>query len=100
MTRDCLFHLSYEDIEKFLKNLSSVEYKYLLTTTHHTDNDFENTNIISGDWRLIDLFSHPFNFDANRVIDRVDDYPKGHNTPRQMILIEKINVPTTLNQNT
>ena len=100
MTRDCLFHLSYGDIEKFLKNLSGVEYKYLLTTTHHTDNDFENTNIISGDWRLIDLFSPPFNFDANTVIDRVDDYPKGHNTPRQMILIEKINVPTTLNQNT
>ena len=49
MVRDCLFHLSYDDIEKFLKNLERTDYKYLLTTTHLVDKNFRNKNIASGD---------------------------------------------------
>ena len=56
MVRDCLFHLSYEDIEKFLNNLKSTDYKYLLTSTHIVNKDFENKDIITGDFRKIDLF--------------------------------------------
>ena len=46
MVRDCLFHLSYEDIEKFLKNLDRTDYKYLLTTSHIVDQGFRNINIV------------------------------------------------------
>jgi hypothetical protein len=94
MVRDCLFHLSYKDINSFLINLSKTNYIYLLTTTHIVDQKFKNSNIITGDFRIIDLFSEPFNFDSKRVMDRVDDFPTGHSIKREMILVEKRFVPT------
>lgn len=96
MVRDCLFHLSYDDINNFLKNISSTKFKYLLTTTHIVDKSFTNKDIISGDFRLINLFLPPFNFNSSLVIDRVDDYPAGHRIPREMVLVEKHNVPLTI----
>jgi hypothetical protein len=93
MVRDCLFHLSYEDINKFLINLSNTNYNYLLTTTHTVNKDFENSNINTGDFRLIDLFSPPFSFDPTKVESRVDDFPVGYSLKRQMILVEKRFVP-------
>lgn len=96
MVRDCLFHLSYEDINNFLHNLATTDYKYLLTTTHKVERDFKNSNIITGDFRIIDLFGEPFYFDPNNIKNRVDDYPKGYPIKREMILIEKNFVPTSL----
>jgi len=96
MVRDCLFHLSYEDINNFLLNLSKTDYKYLLTTTHMVDQNFENSNIITGDFRLIDLFSGPFYFDSAKVKVRVEDFPEGYSLKREMILVEKDFVPTQL----
>ena len=99
MVRDCLFHLSYEDINKFLKNIRNVNYKYLLTTTHidTIENNFKNSDIISGDARFINLFAKPFNFNNQDVIDRVKDCPNDLKTPKEMILIKKKNVPTSIN---
>lgn len=97
MVRDCLFHLSNEDINKFLNNLANTNYKYLLTTTHKVKHEFKNSNIITGDFRIIDLFREPFNFDSKLVSDRVNDYPKSYKIKREMILIEKQFVPTSLN---
>lgn len=96
MVRDCLFHLSFEDINKFLANLSRTNYKYLLTSTHIVEQDFNNSDIITGDFRFIDLFSDPFNFDPRLLRDRISDYPKGSPTKREMILVEKKFVPTSL----
>ena len=96
MVRDCLFHLSYEDINKFLINLSNTNFKYLFTTTHTVDKEFKNSNINTGDCRMIDLFSPPFSFDSTKIKSRVDDFPVGHPIKRQMILVEKNFVPTEL----
>jgi hypothetical protein len=97
MVRDCLFHLSYDDINKFLSNLARTDYKYLLTTTHEVEREFKNSNIITGDFRIIDLFSEPFNFDAKLARDKVNDYPIGYySTKREMILVEKQFVPISL----
>lgn len=96
MVRDCLFHLSYEDINQFLENLTRVNYKYLLTTTHLVDKDFVNSDITTGDFRFINLFIKPFNFKNKDIIERVDDYPKGYSRPRQMILLAKSSVPKKL----
>ena len=96
IVRDCLFHLSYEDIQRALKNLSRTKYKYLLTTTHIVDDGFQNTNIISGDFRLIDLFKNPFMFNVDKVRDRIHDYPVGHRVKREMLLLEKADVPKCL----
>ena len=86
MIRDCMFHLSYYDINKLLNNLERTEYKYLLTTTHSTENNFINKDIITGDFRLIDLFSKPLNFNEQLVIEKIRDYPHGYPIKRDMIL--------------
>ena len=95
MVRDCLFHLSNNDIAKFLKNLHSVNYRYLLTTNHIITENFQNTDIISGDFRFIDIFRPPFNFDKSKVISFVNDYPKGYKIPKEMVLLKKEDVPVT-----
>jgi len=97
MVRDCIFHFSYKDINKFLKNINKTKYKYLLITNHIVGKNFMNRDIITGDFRVIDLFSYPFNFDNKKVIDRVNDYPKGHKLLREMILIKKRHVPKSIN---
>ncbi len=97
MVRDCLFHLSYNDIQKFLQNISKTDYKYLLTTSHIVNSEFDNSDIISGDFREINLFMHPFNFDKQHIFDRVRDCPQDYHTPREMVLIKKENVPNNLN---
>jgi hypothetical protein len=96
MVRDFLFHLSYSDINKFLKNIANVNYKYLLTTTHMLDKEFVNKDIKSADHRLIDLFKEPFNFDSKKVINRVDDFPIEESVAREMILICKPDVPKSI----
>ena len=71
--RDCLFHFSYEDIFKFLDNFLISDIKYILLTSHlNTEDKFENRNIITGDFRKIDLFSKPFNFEKNYIYSFVD----------------------------
>ena len=71
--RDCLFHLSNEDIQSVLMNFINSKISYLLTTTHKNTNNFKNINIQTGDYRHIDLFSYPFNFPVNTLV-RIDDY--------------------------
>jgi len=96
IVRDCLFHLSYNDINRFLVNINNLEYKFLLTSTHITENDFLNKDINTGDFRLINLFKSPFCFDIKSAIERVNDFPEGHSTEREMIMIKKNRVPTAV----
>jgi len=96
MVRDCLFHLSFDDIDRFFRNIFPLDYRYLLTTTHIVESSFRNTDIRTGDFRLINLFSLPFNFDIGSVIERIDDYPSGYSKPQEMILIAKAHVPGKL----
>jgi hypothetical protein len=45
---------------------------------------------------MIDLFSYPLNFEKKKILDRVNDFPKGYKIPREMILFEKKDVPTSI----
>jgi hypothetical protein len=65
LNRDCLFHLSYQDIKLFLRSFLNSDCRYLLTTSHDNLNEFTNSDIRSGDFRLIDLFKSPFYFPTN-----------------------------------
>jgi hypothetical protein len=60
--RDCLVHLSFEDIRKVFANLLSSNIQYILTTTFpdHT----ENKDIKTGDWRTLNLQIAPFHLPA------------------------------------
>jgi len=60
--RDCLVHLSYADIRRALNNVVQSGIPYLLTTTFP---DCEaNEDIVTGDWRVLDLERAPFHLPA------------------------------------
>jgi len=58
INRDCLVHLSNENIGKFISNVKESGSKYLLTTSFIPG---ENSDIPNGDWRPINLEIEPFN---------------------------------------
>ena len=82
--RDCLFHLSYRDAKLVLQNFVDSGTCYFFATTHINAINFRNKNIVSGDFRLIDLFVAPFNFSED-VLFRVDDW-KSPEPRREMCL--------------
>ena len=57
-TRDCLVHFSYADIKKALRNILRSNSKYLLTTSF--EERLANQDIVTGDWRPINLLVEPF----------------------------------------
>ncbi len=93
IVRDCLIHLSFEDLNRFLQNISQSKYKYLLTNSYIVKEDFINRNIITGDGRPIDIFKSPFEFSQASVLERIQDYPEGYLPKREMVLFHKKDVP-------
>jgi hypothetical protein len=60
LCRDCLVHLSYADIAKAISNIRRSEIEYLLTTTFTAESGFRD--VVTGDWRPINLEQPPFSF--------------------------------------
>lgn len=58
--RDVLVHLNYGQIFDALKNMKKSNIKYLMTTTF--TNRQENSDLIEGIWRPLNLQKAPFNF--------------------------------------
>lgn len=58
LCRDCLVHLSNADIRAALGNIAASEIRWVLTTTFPAEPD--NVDIVTGDWRPIDLTKPPF----------------------------------------
>ena len=56
--RDCLVHLSYRHLFAALRNCKNSKAKFLLTTTFTART--ENRDIVSGEWRPINLELPPF----------------------------------------
>lgn len=61
-TRDCLVHLSYQDAQKALANIARSGATWLVATTFPSRT--KNSDIVTGDWRAINLQQAPFNFPA------------------------------------
>ena len=95
IVRDCLFHFSFEDIDNFLANIHSINYRYLITSNYKVRDDFYNTDIITADFRVITLFKHPFNFKKEDVFDAI--YEGSENgIDRELLVFEKEAVPKKL----
>lgn len=60
LCRDCLVHLSYADIVQALANVRRSQIEYVLTTTFTAEAGFRN--IVTGDWRPVNLEAPPFSF--------------------------------------
>ena len=95
--RDCLFHFSYKDIFLFLNNFLSSDIKYILLTSHlNTEHKFENKDIVTGDFRKIDLFSKPFNFEKNYIYSFDDKDKLEIQHFKQMYLFSKLQIKNIL----
>jgi SAM-dependent methyltransferase len=60
INRDCLVHFCFNDIEKAITNIIISKSTYLLTTTF--PGQTHNYDIVTGDWRPINLQLPPFDF--------------------------------------
>jgi len=60
LCRDCLVHLSFSDIIRALRNMCASGSEYLLTTTFCGPR--KNLDILTGDWRPLNLECPPFGF--------------------------------------
>lgn len=58
--RDCLVHLSFDDIQKAIMNIKKSGSNYFMTTTF-TGQEM-NEDIPTGGWRPLNLEKTPFNF--------------------------------------
>lgn len=60
LCRDCFIHLSNRDIKKVMNNFIESNIDYCLLTTMIDVK--ENKDILTGQWRLLNLQTSPFNF--------------------------------------
>ena len=91
--RDFLFHLSYYEIKKVLKNFKKSKIKYCLITNNKTNKNYFNFDIKSGLYRELDLFKTPFNFSKNYLVKFNDTFKfKSKKVYKEMILWEKKNL--------
>ena len=94
--RDCLFHFSNKDIFLFLENFLSSEIKYLLMTSHlNQEPKFKNSDIVTGDFRNIDIFSKPFKFEKDYLYS-FDDRDDQIANFKQMYLFSKLQIKNNL----
>ncbi len=87
LCRDCLIHFSYADIYQSLQNFIASGIPYILTTSHINTSGFANSDIRTGDARLLDLFSVPFCFPTEARF-RIKDWVMPH-PPREMLLFDR-----------
>ena len=60
LCRDCLVHLSFADIANAIENVRRSAITYLLATTFTNEQGFRD--IVTGDWRPLNLQRPPFSF--------------------------------------
>lgn len=70
--RDCCIHLTLKEIKQCIQNFKRSGSKYLLTTSY--DNCHNNADIITGQFRKINLLCNPFNLKG--YIDKIIDDEK------------------------
>jgi hypothetical protein len=95
LCRDCLVHLSYENINKFLANLHASKIRYLLTTTFTARKS--NKDIYTGNWRAINLEIDPFCFpEPLEVIVENSSERNGNDVDKSLALWEVCKLPKCL----
>jgi hypothetical protein len=99
LCRDCLFHLSYRDIYRALAGFVRSRIPYVLTTTYVNSKSlvattFTNRDIVTGDWRLIDLCAEPFGFPAQVECEILDFVPP--ELPKKLCLWTRAQVAACL----
>jgi hypothetical protein len=60
LCRDCLVHFAFDDVFRALRNIAGSGAAYLVTT--HFAGDRDNRDIVTGEWRPLNLERQPFHF--------------------------------------
>ena len=77
--RDCLIHLSLEDIAVALGNITRSPIRFLLTTNYPMIR--KNGDIVTGDFRAINLRIPPFSFPEPIEVIPEDSFPEHAGNP-------------------
>ena len=91
--RDCLFHFSETDIKTFLNNFVNSNIAALLTTTDILPTS--NRDIVTGDYRNLNLLAEPYNFTPNFIYE-IDDWPYPTPATRKMLMWSKEQIKDVL----
>jgi hypothetical protein len=77
LCRAVLYHLSNSDILLSLERFLESNVKYILTSNCITNNEHINKDIVTGDYRALNLMLAPFNF-PTEVLWELDDFVYPH----------------------
>lgn len=89
LCRDCLVHLSEAQVWNALRQIKKSGATYVLLTSF--PNQKRNEDIVTGDWRPINLEIEPFNL---QPIDRIlEDCPVIGYEDKSLLLLEVANIP-------
>lgn len=93
LCRDCLVHFSYDNIFGVIRNLKTSSIKYLITTTFTNRN--VNEDIVTGNWRPLNLQAAPFNFpDPLLIINEQNTAGNGDFSDKSLAVWEINALPT------
>lgn len=87
LCRDVLFHLSFKEIRAALTNFRNSQITYILVTSHKGE-EVPNWNMVTGDFRQLNLLKKPFAFPEDRIVHRFDDYAAPF-PPREMLMFRR-----------
>ena len=79
LCREVLFHLSFDDIRALIRNLSASGFSTLIATDDRAS--FFNADILSGDFRLLNLTRPPFCFPRSDLCIPDDEVSPGRILP-------------------
>ena len=94
LCRDCLFHLSENEVALAIENFLRSEVRYLLTSTHPLCG--KNSDIQTGSFRLLNLRIPPYSFGEPLAL--IDDWIDGFPV-RQLGLWERESLTRDLDKN-
>ena len=95
MCRGCLHHMSYADTRDALGQFLQSKIPLFLTTNHIHSGDLANHDIVTGDYRLIDLFAPPYSFAKNVLWKSPECVPSVHQSELCLWSREQIEVAFT-----
>ena len=89
LCRDLLVHFSNKDIIRAIKNIKSSSSTYLLTT--HYPSTLDNIDIVTGQWRPLNLLRPPFCFPVPILVLNEND---PNNSDKSLALFRIDDIPT------
>jgi hypothetical protein len=96
--RDCFFHLSLADIFRALHQFVDSGIPFIMASSSTSVTEHKYQDILSGDFRNVDLFAAPFLFSPD-VLFRIGDFAPGQMLQREMCRWSRVQIIASLAAN-